>query len=167
MKRIRNNLVLLLLVLAGIYSCGDLDKYSEIPAIKYLDHIAKDSLDGLGNASRYVELKFSVLDGDGDFGLNEEDTIAPYDSLYYFNFFSQIYGANQGSFEPIDMANPNFRIKYIDIEDTKAYKADIYIEFYYQPISILPQDTIRYDFYVVDRALNHSNTVTTPDIVFE
>lgn len=28
-----------------------------------------------------------------------------------------------------------------------------------------PYDTVRFEFFVVDRALQHSNTVTTPEII--
>ena len=151
----------------GFISCGDLISYSETPAIKYLDHIAKDSIDeDLGNRIKYVELKFSIVDGDGDFGLTDADTLEPFDSLYYNNFYSTLYGYSKGDFDSVAIANPNYRIKYVEIEDQKAYKADIYIEFEYFD-GFMEYDTIKYDFYVVDKALNHSNTATTPDIVFE
>ncbi|MCF8372625.1 MAG: hypothetical protein K9H64_13430 [Bacteroidales bacterium] len=154
------------LFLMGFYSCGELISYSETPAIEYRDHIAKDSINLLGNVNRYVELKFSIIDGDGDFGLSVADTMPPFDSLYYFNFFTTLYGFSHGKFDSVAIENPNFRIKDVPIEEHKTYKADIYVEFDY-PKSFLKFDTIKYDFYVVDKALHHSNTVTTPNIIFE
>lgn len=149
----------------GFYSCGELISYSETPIIEYRSHIAKDSINLLGNLNRYVELKFSIIDGDGDFGLLGSDTIEPYVGMYYYNFFTTLYGFSKGKFDTVAIENPNFRIKQIPIEENKTYKADIYVEFDY-PKSFLKSDTIKYDFFVVDRALNHSNTASTPNITF-
>lgn len=151
--------------LTGFYSCGELTTYSETPAIEYRSHIAKDSI-LFGNPVRFVELKFSIIDGDGDFGLLASDTADPYVGIYYFNFFTTLYGFSKGKFDTIKIENPNFRIKEVPIEENKTYKADIYVKLDY-PQSFLKSDTIKYDFYVVDKALNQSNTVTTPNIIIE
>ncbi len=149
-----------------ILSCSDITKYSEIPQIQYLNHVAYDTVDILSNPIRFVELQFSIIDGDGDFGLKDSDTLHPYDTIYDKNFFSTIYGLSNNNYIEIDdIFYPDSRIKYVEVENHKAYKADIYIEFEY-PKSMVEFDTIKYDFYVVDRALNHSNLETTPDIIF-
>jgi hypothetical protein len=164
------SLAKILVLLGGFtlafYSCGELTSYSETPSIEYSSHIAKDSVNLLGNLNRYVELKFSIIDGDGDFGLLESDTIEPFVGEYYYNFFTTLFQFSQGGFDTVDIENPNFRIKQVPIEEGKTFKADIFVEFDY-PKSFLKSDTIRYDFYVVDRALNQSNVVTTPNIIFE
>ncbi len=166
---IRNFRIFILLIATTLFftlSCSELTKYSEIPAIEYSSHIAADTVDALNNPVRFVELKFSIIDGDGDFGLKDSDTLPPYDTIFNNNFFTSLYGLNNGNSEIVEnILNPNSRIKYIEIEGQTTYKADIYIEFSYSK-SLVNYDTIKYEFFVVDRALNQSNTVTTPNIVF-
>ncbi len=156
-------------VILGLFvfnSCHEIIQYSEIPEIKYKSHIAKDTFDLLDNPTRFVELTFSIIDGDGDFGLADEDTLPPYDTIYNFNFFPTLYEKTDSGFYKVDIAYPNFRIPFVEIDNHKAYKADIKIKMEYI-YSLLPHDTIKYDFYVVDKALNKSNISTTPEIVFE
>ncbi|MEA3445237.1 MAG: hypothetical protein U9R19_10995 [Bacteroidota bacterium] len=165
-KKSKLFLLIMLTAMFAQYSCSEITEYSEIPEIKYLDHIALDSVDILDNPIRFVDLRFSIIDGDGDFGLKESDTLPPFDTIYNNNFFSVLYGYKNGGFELVEgIVNPDSRIKFIAIENHKAYKADIYIEFEYSK-NLVNYDTLKYDFYVVDRALNHSNTVTSPNIIF-
>jgi len=147
-------------------SCHEITQYSEIPAIVYKSHVARDSFDLLGNSTKYVELTFSIIDGDGDFGLADEDTLPPYDTIYNFNFFPSLFAKTDTGFVKVDIAYPNFRIPFVEVENHKAYKADIIIEMEYIS-ALLMSDTIKYDFYVVDKALNESNIATTPEIIFE
>jgi len=156
-------------IIIGLFvfiSCHEITQYSEIPEIKYKSHIARDSFDLLGNSTRFVELTFSIIDGDGDFGLADDDTLPPYDTIYNFNFFPTLYEKTDSGFNKVEIAYPNFRIPFVEIDNHKAYKADIKVKMEYI-YSFISSDTIKYDFYVVDKALNQSNVVTTPDIIFE
>lgn len=163
MKPIIASIILSLTILE---SCHEITQYSEIPAIEYKSHIARDSVDILGNSTRYIELSFSIIDGDGDFGLADEDTLPPFDTIYNFNFFPTLFTKNDTGFVEVNIAYPNFRIPFVQVENHKAYKADIIIEMEYIS-AFLQSDTIKYDFFVVDKALNESNTITTPEIIFE
>ena len=148
------------------FSCQEITKYSEIPAIIYKSHIANDSTDILGNKIKYVELTFSIIDGDGDFGLADYDTLPPFDTIYNYNFFSTLFAKTSEGYEEIEILLSSYRIPYIEVENGKAYKADIQIEFEYFH-SLMPADTIKYEFYVVDKALNESNIEISPDIAFD
>ncbi len=147
-------------------SCNEITKYSEIPQIKYERHFVTDSINALGNEQLFLQLTFSVIDGDGDIGLMDGDTVAPYDSIYEYNFFPKLFIKTLGIWEEATLLNEGayYRIPYIDIENHKAYKAEIDIEFQYFS-ALLPGDTIKYEFYMLDRALNQSNTATTPEIL--
>ena len=164
MKRL-TEILIVISMLVLVFSCGELVQYSENPVIEYKSHIAIDSTDGLGNPERFVKLKFSIIDGDGDFGLKDSDTIDPYIDNFYYNFFSTLYGKKNGDYKEVDISNPNYRIKYIEVEENKAYKADIIIDFEYMN-EITSYDTVKYEFYVVDRALHQSNIASSPDIFF-
>ena len=57
-----------------------------------------------------------------------------------------------------------YRIPYMErLGQNKILKGTISISFIYQSYS--PTDTIRYDFYIKDRAINESNVASTNEIV--
>ena len=157
--------VLLILILLYTYSCQEITKYSEIPFISYESHISGDSTDILGNKVKFVTLTFSVIDGDADFGLMDSDTMPPYDTIYNYNFFSTLFAKTGGEYQEMEILLGNYRIPFLEGESGKAYKADIDIKFEYF-YALMPADTIKYEFYVVDKALNQSNIVQTPEIIF-
>ncbi len=147
------------------FSCKEIVKYSEEPQINFKSFYATDSVDILGNEIKFVKLTFSIIDGDGDFGLTESDTLPPYDSLFRHNFFSTLYGKVNDSYEEVDILLGSYRIPWAEVIDGKAYKADVDIDFEYFT-NLLPYDTLKYEFYVVDKALHESNIEDSPDIIF-
>ena len=159
-------ILIISLILAFSISCREITKYSEIPAIKYKSHVSGDTTDILGNHIKFVNLTFSIIDGDGDFGLAATDTLPPFDTIYNYNFFSTLYEKTIDGYEEIEILLGNYRIQYLAVEGGKAYKADIKIEFEYFH-SLMTADTIKYEFFVIDKALNESNIVESPDIYFE
>jgi hypothetical protein len=57
-----------------------------------------------------------------------------------------------------------YRIPYMErLGQNKILKGSISVTFLY--LSYSPHDTIRYDFYIKDRALNVSNVASTNEIV--
>jgi len=165
MQHLTKTLALIFILIIG-YSCHEITKYSEIPEIHYKSHISKDSVDILGNQIKYIELTFSVLDGDADFGLAVGDTLPPFDTIYNNNFFSTLFAKENGVFEEVDILLSSYRIPYLEVVGGKAYKADVKVEFEYF-YSLLPSDTIKYEFHVYDKALNQSNIEETPEIIFD
>jgi len=147
----------------GFYACDENIEYSPIPAITYKSCTVIDSVDILGNSKLYVKLLFSIIDGDGDMGLSENDTIAPYVDEYQNNFFSTVFYVTDGGYDSTEISDYNYRIPYIEIENHRAYKAEVTVEFEYFE-NQLQGDSIAYQFYVVDRSLNHSDTLMTPGI---
>ncbi|MBA7579337.1 hypothetical protein ES708_21207 [subsurface metagenome] len=64
-----------------------------------------------------------------------------------------------------DLETPlNYRIPYIESEgQNKTLKGEIQVDFFYL---IIKYDTIKYKFYIVDRALHKSNDQETDTIFF-
>jgi len=154
-----------ILVSAMLYtSCEAFEQVSEVPEIhfmRYTPYLA-DTLDLIINAG---ELVFSFQDGNADFGLdtinNPEDTV---------NFFLNPYQKINGVYDSID-ADVYGRKYAIHNQErlgrtgqNKTIKGEIKLQIYY--LLSPPYDTIRYDFYIVDRAGNKSNVESTTDIAF-
>jgi hypothetical protein len=156
-----------ILSLLTLYGCPEITRYSEIPQITYLSHSIKDSTNQLGNDQKFLVLTFDVIDGDGDIGLSPADTVAPYDSIFQYNFFPTLLVKKDGLWDTsnVNENETNYRIPYIEVENHKAYKAEIDVEFQFFDAT-LPGDTVKYEFYILDRAFHKSNVEITPEIVF-
>lgn len=147
---------LFLVIIAGCFfsSCLKKTEYPVEPIIKYVDFIPS------GDSARFI---FSFTDGDGDIGLLQSDTVAPYD----YNMFLKYFEKENGVFVEIPTAVPfNYRIPVITPEgQNKTLEGEIAIRinFYYNPFSAF--DTIKYSAYIMDRALNKSNTIETREII--
>jgi hypothetical protein len=114
------------------------------------------------NDSAILFLDFT--DGDGDIGLTSSDVAKPYDA----NLFLTYYEKQEGVFKKIDLPLPfSYRIPIINKSNKeKPLKGTISVNItptFYNPFS--QYDTLRFDINIVDRALNLSNTISTPEIV--
>ena len=161
------SLFIFLILIVSIFSCEKATNFSKIPIIKFKKIIFEENEDILGNKIKKIELTFSVIDGDGDIGLEEllnQDTIV-YDTLYYYNLFTTLYVKENGSFRVFETEVPNYRIPYIEIQGrNRVLKADIKIDIEYAigSTETMPYDTIKYDLFIYDRASNKSNLITSP-----
>lgn len=146
----------------ALVSCGKIDTLPEEPRIEYTSFTVFDTTDLLGNVVKGGRLKFYFEDGDGNVGLAspsvEEEN---YDSI---NLFLTLYRINNGSATTAPDNDPfkptGYRIPYMErTGQNKILKGDISVIFMYLFFS--EEDTLRYDFYIKDRAENLSNTVST------
>lgn len=154
-----------------MFGCEPPEKLSDMPEIKFKDFIMTDTVDELDNPIKKGELKFSIVDGDGDIGLKESDTTGAYhpDSMYYHNLFIKLYEMIDGEFQEIELKIPHYyRTPFIEEREgqNKSLKAEIKVDFQYS-YNFFKHDTIRYSFYIVDRALHLSNTEYTPYILLD
>ena len=162
-------IVLIFLIFSGIFSsCEKPERYPDTPKITFESFTIKDTIDLLDNPVKLGNLVFSFIDGDGDIGLMESDTLPPYDTsgIYYHYLFLTLYEKIDGEFQEVNLAFPlNYRVPYAVAEgQNKTLKGEIKIDLIYNlPV---PYDTIKYIFFLVDRALNHSNIDSTNIIVF-
>jgi hypothetical protein len=143
-------------------TCNPIEKVSDVPEIKFKS-FALYNVDTLGFQIKAGVLIFSFIDGNADFGVlpNSEDSL----NL----FLTPIHKVNM-AYVPLDV--DTFGRKYAVMNDQalvrigqdKTVKGEIKLDVYY--FVIPPFDTIRYDFYIVDRAGNKSNVASTSDISF-
>lgn len=146
-------------------SCKKEEKYPVIPHIEFL------SLEDIRSESSGmdVRLTFKFQDGDGDIGLDEDDTDSPFDtaSVYYYNCFISYFEKQNGEFVKVELPSTlNMRIPRLSDYDEESIEGEIYLDMYANnPFSTF--DTIRYELYIVDRALNRSNTITTSEFIVQ
>ncbi|HEX2922185.1 MAG TPA: hypothetical protein VHO50_13565 [Bacteroidales bacterium] len=161
------NFLFLVFFLALMHtSCTKIESLSDIPHIEYRSFQIYDTVDGLGNFSKGGRLEFYFEDGDGDIGFNPPDDPTRDTS----NIIFSVYKKNNGIMEPYTNTGtgsyiaPPARIPYIEKEgQNKILKGTVQLTLLYLDHSA--GDTIMYDFYIIDRAANHSNTVSTNEIV--
>ena len=147
---------------AFITGCEPYEDVSEVPAItfKSFDLFRVDTLSNTIIAGKLV---FDFIDGDADIGANPNSYSAA-DSLNFFLIPS--YKSEDTYFPLTDTLK--YQIRYNEKLDregkNKTIKGEISLMIYYfiSPV----YDTLRYDFYILDRAGNKSNTATTTDIAF-
>lgn len=146
-------------------SCIKEESYPIIPEIEYqgLERIFYDT----SEIATTGILAFSFQDGDGDLGLNPRDTFPPYNrnGEYYYNLVIRYYEKHDSGYVE-KVLNPPYSARFPvlnpDYPD-KPIKGLIV-----DTLSLDPSpdfDTVRFEFFIYDRALHKSNVVTTPDIV--
>lgn len=154
----RKCFIYLFALLAGItffWGCKKEDTYSKIPEIKFV------SLEKFDYTTPFdsVVLTFSFTDGDGDIGVASSDTATR-------DAFAKLYELKNGTYEEWTIGTPilQYALPYMEPRGSnESLKGEISIAINYNILQ--PNDTIRYDLYIVDRAGNQSNTITTSSIV--
>lgn len=159
--------VVILSITVMLFGCLKAEEYPVEPSItfKSFQEISSDS----------AVVTFSFIDGDGDIGLGESETEAPYNpgSKFYNNVFiryfekvngSWVQGMDASGLIPVEF---NYRTeKLTPSGKNKALKGTIIIYLtpsFYNDGS--PNaDTIQYDIQIADRALHLSNLVETGEI---
>jgi hypothetical protein len=152
-----------------VWACVETEQVSPIPEItfnKFEVYIGYDS--SLNQYLTVGELEFDFIDGDADIGIYEDevDTVTWNENNY--NVFLKPYQKIDTAYITIepDCTNPPpyYTIWHDDkldrVGQNKTIKGTITITIW----DIPRYDTIRYDFYIRDRAGNNSNTETTTDV---
>lgn len=163
--------LLLILTVFILHSCLEKEEFPNIPHIEYksFTKINNSSFDDKGI------LTISFTDGDGNIGLRQKDTTAPYVGLYYYNFIIKYFEKQNGVFTEVEFLDPhnnipivhNARIPLVkNTGSTSSLKGDIDIELFINNFTSL-YDTIRFEAYIIDRDLNHSNAITTHEIIIK
>ena len=148
-------------------SCMKKESFSDIPVIAYKSFNLTFNHANIADTG-YLTISFQ--DGDGDIGLRPDDTLSifHYDSAYYYNYIIDYYEKINGQFvkRVFDSTMPTFnaRIPYLTPDDpTKAIKGIIVNTMQMNPIPVY--DTVKFKFYIYDRALHKSNVDSTPPII--
>lgn len=165
MTKIRLFLVgLTALILVLHTSCRKFEEYPPEPQITYNDFVLY--LNPETGITEVGVLSVQYIDGDGDIGLDQGDTLAPFhpEGDFHYNFKVRYFEQQQGHLVEVPV-NFNARIPpLIPKDQTKSVKGIIEQEVYiYNPAS--SYDTILFKVQLIDRALNISNEISTPLIV--
>lgn len=151
----------LFLLLSAVFGCIKKEEYPIVPQITYKSYGVMSDVSGYDSIA---VLTISYTDGDGDIGLYDYDTVEP----YKYNYFIKFLEKHNGSFQEVQLADTAFtfnsRIPILTPEGkNKNIRGDIsmFLEMYYAYMA-LKSDTISFEVYIQDRALNRSNVLQTP-----
>ncbi len=165
----KRSLVYLFIISVVFSSCIKTEEVSPIPEIAFKSlevGLVYDSL--LEQYLTAGELEFTFIDGDADIGIYEGsvDTVTWNENNY--NVFLHPYQKIDTSYIAIEldssMPPPYYTIWHDDkldrVGQNKTIKGTISIII----LDLPPYDTIRYEFFIRDRAGHNSNIETTTDI---
>jgi len=157
------SLILVASLIAAISSCEPEEKISDIPQISFKSMNGPFLVQQSTITSYGAELVFAFRDGNSDFGVDLSSH--PQDTI---NFFMIPFQKVDGVYDSIDVEL--YGRKYTIKRDDKLERTDgtvkgeikVLVTYVIKP----PFDTIRYDFYIIDRAGNMSNVESTSDFSF-
>jgi hypothetical protein len=136
-------------------ACNKLEEYDDRPIITESSYELRKNFAGLDTG---LVLKFTYTDGDGNVGLGTRDTMPPYDK----NVMVAYYEKQGNDFVKIlipgttDTLNFNSRIKEFGVGNPTKAEVSVKIN-----IGVVIADTVRFDYYILDKDLNRSNVVST------
>ena len=157
-----SKIAFILVLVSVLFACKKNENFSDIPYLEFTGYTIKDSVDALGNNTKLCELHLYFTDGNGDIGLFDEDTIAPFDYNIFVNYFEM----DNDSLQQINVVPP-FHIRIPNLTPTgqnKSLKVDVK---YDVDITYRNSDTIKFELKLFDRALNESEWVSSGVIVIQ
>ena len=147
-----------LVVAVTLQSCEDNSNLPVTPGIEF------KSLDKFSSVSTGIDslvLTFSFEDGDGDIGFPESDTSSR-------DIFVKLFEKQNGIFVPVVFTDTllfTYRMPYLEpTGNNSSLKGEVIISYLGYLIGV-PNDTVRYEVYIRDRAGHTSNTITTSEVV--
>ncbi|MCQ2958872.1 MAG: hypothetical protein MJ198_01620 [Bacteroidales bacterium] len=148
-------------ILFFITACSrNYPEYDKVPSVEF--HSAMISQD---SSDKKVKFSFMLYDGDGNFGLDNADTTAPFIDTFQQNFYATPFYLENGTFNQLPYTL-SYRIPRLSKgEQEKSLKAKVSIDFAFSKTAF-PYDTIFFTYFVYDRALNKSNVDTSWIIAF-
>ncbi len=174
--KIRDLIGLLFLALATL-ACQKPVEYPIEPKIAYEGFTYLFNADSTFSGEGVIS--FSYTDGDGDLGLDDSDTLSPFgfNDAHYYNMVVDYLKCVNGEFvktpllswnaqtQTYDTVTFNARFKRLrDSEEPKAISGKMdYTLTVQNPFS--PNDTVKFEIHILDRALHESNTIQTEAII--
>lgn len=158
-------LSVIMLILLSQGSCRPIEQLPDEPEIRFTSFAVFDTTDILGNSFKGGRLKFYFEDGNGDMGMKNPEEGESDTTNLFFTMFRKT-GSSMVQVPEDDALKPSgYRIPYMERTGrNKILRGTISITFLYQFYNTESTDTIKYDFYLKDRADNQSNSVSTPEI---
>ena len=170
-------LIGLLLLALAVSACQKPVEYPIEPKIAYEGFTYLMNPDSTFSGEGVIS--FSYTDGDGDLGLDDADTLPPFgfNDAYYYNMVVDYLKWVNGEFvktpllswnvqtQTYDTVTFNARFKRLrDSEEPKAISGKMdYTLTVQNPFS--PNDTVKFEIRILDRALHESNVIQTEAII--
>ncbi len=157
---VKNTSIFILTILGiGLLACNKLEEYDDRPIITEGSYSLLQNAQGKDTS---LVLKFTFTDGDGNVGLSTGDTIPPYDTNVKIDYLEKIDGVFTKILIPgtTDTLNFNSRIKTFGSNNPTKAEVEVKVN-----ISVVLADTVKFDYYIIDKSLNRSNKMTTGTIV--
>jgi hypothetical protein len=154
------------LLLLNSSACKKGNEYPLEPDITFKSLTTDKNPNGTDAAGH---LTISFTDGDGDLGLDNNYTSAPFNvgSPYYYNMVVVYYEKDSsGVWHVVTPSNITFsgRFPFLTPEGkNKALRGDIAQQIPLSPGAVNLH--IKFDVFIYDRALHHSNTVTSSELI--
>ncbi len=159
---VRQHLVILVVMMLALSACLEPESYPPEPRI---------SFKALEPSGMQAVLRLNFTDGDGDIGLDQNDTsgvFCPDTCRYHYNLFLEYYELQHGEWVHIEL-DPEagqvpfyYRVPRVEPSgQNPALNGEIKLDMpaYYLFTDF---DTARFEIQLVDRSLNESNIATTP-----
>lgn len=167
------SIILFLLSLIIVFSCRKPKCDEEVPSIAFKEF--RQYKNAQGNSLDSAKIIVTFKDCDGDLGLDDEDTLAPFDtaSSYYYNFTLKYFEMVNGNWvgcpdNKMDSCYFRYRLPKMTPEgQSKILEGEFGITispFYFNFMSP-NSDTIKYEVRLYDRELHESNMIETPMIL--
>ena len=170
------NLIGLLFLALTVLSCQKPVEYPIEPKIAYEGFTYLFNSDSTFSGEGVIS--FSYTDGDGDLGLDDTDTLLPFGfhDAHYYNMLIDYLKCVNGEFvktpllswnaqtQSYDTVTFNARFKRLrDSEEPRAISGTMDYKLPVQnPFS--PNDTVKFEIRILDRALHESNVIQTDPI---
>ena len=171
----KNNLLIITMLML-LASCQEKVEYPIEPKIAYEGFTYLFNADSTFSGEGVIS--FSYTDGDGDLGLDDADTLPPFGfhDAHYYNMMVDYLKCVNGEFvkmpllswnvqtQSFDTLTFNARFKRLrDSEEQKAISGTMDYKLTVQnPFS--PNDTVKFEIRILDRALHESNVIQTDPI---
>jgi hypothetical protein len=167
MKRFASLVCLTVIIYASLTGCMKKESFSDIPQIGFISFI--NVFDSGQYAIKGI-LAISYQDGNGDIGLNgSSDTLDPYqkNGPYYYNLVITYFEKQNGVFKENDPIIPfSARMPLFTPNDpNQPINGTILDTLTLNPHPVY--DTVKFEVFIYDRALNKSNVVSTPEIILK
>ena len=179
----KKSILIICIAFFALIACQKPVEYPVEPHVEYSGFTYLFNADSTFSGEGVVS--FTYTDGDGDLGLDDSDTTYPFGfhDPYYYNMVVDYLKAENGVFvkTPLlslhvpthpadtlvlfDTVTFNARFHRLrDNDDPKAISGSMDYKLTVQnPFS--PNDTIKFEIHIIDRALHESNVIQTDPIV--
>jgi hypothetical protein len=157
-------LVILLTAFLALNACTKVEQVPARPSVKFTSFAVFDTTDILGNTEKGGRLKFTFEDGDGNLGLPEPTGLSEDTTNLFLVLFRKVNGEMVRAPENDPLRPSSYRIPYmVRMGTNQILKGTISVSFVY--LFWTSTDTIKYDFFIKDRADNISNIESTAEII--